>query len=94
MDKHIDTETVQFNAKATDTMVATVKRGSTSWGYFYTLLGFALTIETGVGSMFSLPWSLIGFLIVGATTIHLVLFNGWFQNKVLGWKARYEDSER
>jgi hypothetical protein len=94
MDKRINTKAAQVNIKATASMRATVKRGSTSWGYFYTLLGFALTIETGVGSMFPLPWSLMRFLIAGAITIYLVLFNGWFQNKLLGWKARYEDAER
>jgi hypothetical protein len=77
-----------------ESVTARVKRGPVSWSYFYTLLGFALTIETGIASMFELPWSLIGLLIAGAITIYLVLFNGWFQNKLLGWKARYEDAER
>ena len=94
MVKKISAVTANIEARATARVTAQVKRGSVSWAYFYTLLGFALTIETGIASMFDLPWALIGLLIVAAVTIYLILFNGWFQNKLLGWKARYEGAER
>ena len=76
------------------TITARIKRGEASWAYFYTLLGFALTIETGIASMFELPWSLIGLALAAAGTIHLIMFNGWFQNKLINWKSRYENVER
>lgn len=94
MDHKLRTQAAEFEAKATAEMTATVKRGTVSWSYFYTLLGFALTIETGIASMFNLPWALVALLLVAAVTIYLILFNGWFQNKLLGWKARYENAER
>jgi hypothetical protein len=94
MVKKISAVTANIEAKATANVTATVKRGPVSWAYFYTLLGFALTIETGIASMFDPPWALIGLLVVAGVTVFLVLFNGWFQNKLLGWKARYESAER
>lgn len=94
MGKQIHSETISAKVTPSVSISATVKRGPTSWAYFYTLLGFALTIETGIGSMFPLPWGLIGVAIAGAITVYLVLFNGWFQNKLIGWKARYENAER
>lgn len=86
--------TAHIEVKPTANFTARVKRGPVSWAYFYTLLGFALTIETGIASMFQLPWALVGLIIVAAITIYLVLFNGWFQNRLLGWKTRYESAER
>lgn len=94
MAKKLLAETVDVKATISANVTARVKRGPVSWAYFYTLLGFALTIETGIASMFELPWALAGLAIAGAITIYLVLFNGWLQNKLLGWKARYEDVER
>ena len=76
------------------TVTARIKRGEASWAYFYTLLGFALTIETGIASMFELPWSLIGFVLVAAATVYLIMFNGRFQNQLINWKSRYENVER
>jgi len=76
------------------TVTARIKRGEASWAYFYTLLGFALTIETGIASMFDLPWSLVGLVFAAAVTIHLIMFNGWFQNRLINWKSRYENVER
>lgn len=90
----ISTATAHVEVMLSDHVAAMVKRGPVSWAYFYTLLGFALTIETGIASMFKLPWALVGLVIVAAATIHLVLYNGWFQNRLLGWKARYESAER
>ena len=82
---------------ATMRATATVKRGPQSWAFIYTFLGFALTIETGVVALITplkWPWNLGTFLAVGAITIYLFLDNGWFQNKILGWKSRYEEKER
>lgn len=80
---------VSFSAK--------VKRGPQSWAFLYTFLGFVLTIETGVVALITpLKWpaNLVTLLIIGAVTVYLFLDNGWFQNKLLGLKARYEEKER
>jgi hypothetical protein len=79
--------------KAVATLEATVKRGGESWTYFYVALGFALSIEGTVVGMIqplAFPWNLVAYLVVGAVTFWLVLFNGWFQNKLVRWKNAYE----
>jgi hypothetical protein len=84
-------------AKVTASMSAKVRRGEKSWSYFYTLLGFALTIETGIVGLIEplcWPWNLLTLAVVGSVTVYLFLYSGWFQNKLLGIKARYEDKLR
>jgi hypothetical protein len=78
-------------------MTGAVKRGPESWQYIYTTLGFTLTIEAGVVALIAplrWPWNLIIYAITFVVTAHLLLFNGWFQNKLIGWKGRYEDRAR
>ena len=38
--------------------------------------------------------NLLSYLVVGALTLWLFLFNGWFQNKLIGIKAKYEAAAR
>jgi hypothetical protein len=78
----------------TVTVDTKVKRGPESWSYIYIALGFALTIEPTVVSMIEplkFPWNIITYLIVGGLTFWLFLNNGWFQNKLVGLKIRYEE---
>ena len=74
----------------------TTTRGPESWNYIYFVLGFALTIEGTICDMVPLPfpWNLIAFVIVGAITFWLFIESGWFQNKLIGWKAAYEQRAR
>jgi hypothetical protein len=61
------------------------------------MLGFALTIETGITGLISplkWPWNLISLLLVGAITVYLFLDNGWFQNKLIGIRIRFEEKQR
>lgn len=95
--RKLKAEAVHFKSTAGVTMTATVKRGPQSWAFLYTFLGFALTIETGVvGLIAPLQWpcNLLTLIVVGAITVYLFLCNGWFQNKLIGLKARYEEKER
>ena len=97
MAKHIKAEPMNVEAKATANMSAKIKRGEKSWSYLYTLLGFALTIETGIMGLIEplkWPWNLVTLLLAGAITVYLFLDNGWFQNKLIGLKARYEEKLR
>jgi hypothetical protein len=97
MPKTIKAEPMTIEAKATASASAKVKRGEKSWSYLYTLLGFALTIETGIVGLvdpLKWPWNLVSLVVVGAVTIYLFLDNGWFQNKLIGIKARYEEKLR
>lgn len=78
-------------------MDVAVKRGEKSWTFLYTVLGFALTIETGVVALITplkWPWNLLTFVVVAVTTTYLILDNGWFQNKLIGIKGRYEEKLR
>ncbi|MGI8705784.1 MAG: hypothetical protein ACR2JJ_08340 [Sphingomicrobium sp.] len=74
---------------------ARIKRGRQSWDFLYTMLGFALTIETGIVALTPLKWplNLIFFLVVGAGTVWFFLRGGWFHNKLLALRGRYEGRE-
>lgn len=74
---------------------AAVRRGDTAWAYFYLTLGFALAIEASVVALITplrWPTNLVAYAALSLFTVYLWL-NGWFQNKLLGWKARYEQRE-
>ena len=74
-----------------------VTRGSESWAYIYVALGFTLAIEGTVIQMIDclkFPSNLIMYVAVGALTFWLFLFDGWFQNKLIGLKNKYESRAR
>lgn len=74
-----------------------VKRGPESWSYIYVMLGFALTIEGTVIAMItplSFPWNIIIFGAIGLITFRLFINSGWFQNKLIVMKIKYENKER
>lgn len=76
---------------------AAVTRGGQSWAYIYITLGFVLGLEAAVVAFvdpLKWPHNLVVYLALSAITIHLWLFSGWFQNKLIGWKAIYEDTAR
>jgi hypothetical protein len=57
----------------------------------YVAFGFALSIEATVVSMFTplqFPWNIFSFVFLGAATAYLFLFDGWFQDKLMG-QIRY-----
>ncbi len=70
-----------------------VKRGPESWAYIYVALGFALTIEGTIIQMTPLvfPLNLVTYFVSAAITVWLFIYNGWFQNKLIGVKNRYEN---
>lgn len=90
-----------LNATATGqaSCEAQVRRGEVAWTYLYTVLGFALTIETGVVSLMSpypLQWPLnLAVLLVAAiiTTV-AILDNGTVQNQLFRAKEHYESKFR
>ncbi len=84
---------------ATGTASLTVRRGEKSWNYIYIALAFAITFEGTVIQMIPtdvlrFPWNVVTYLGVGIATGYLFLECGWLQNKLLGWKSRYEDKDR
>jgi hypothetical protein len=84
-------------AKIKATISAKVRRGPNSWDYLYTFLGFTLTIETGImGLIKPIDWpcNVVILLSLGAITVYLFFFNGWFQNKLIGLKNGYENKLR
>jgi hypothetical protein len=40
------------------------------------------------------PYNIITFLALAGITTWLFLESGWFQNKLIGFKMRYEDKAR
>jgi hypothetical protein len=88
---------VTATAGATASVDAKVKRGSDSWAYIYIFLGFVLSIEgTAIGMIDPVWWlyRLLGFGVLLVVTCWLFLFNGWFQNKLIGLKCLYESKAR
>ncbi len=76
---------------------AKIKRGPASWAYIYVALGFALAIEGTIIQMITpliFPWNFIIFSVLGIITFWLFINNGWFQDKLIGIKSRYEDKPR
>ena len=74
-----------------------VKRGPDSWAYIYIALGFLLQIEGSVIQMatpLKFPVNIFVFAVVGVVTFYVFLSSGWLQNKLIGWKTRYEDRYR
>jgi hypothetical protein len=75
---------------------SSVIRGQKSWAYIYIALGFILSIEgtiVGLVTPLSFPWNLILYLALGSITAWLFIDCGWFQNKLMAMKARYEQKE-
>jgi hypothetical protein len=95
--KHaLKAETARIESKVFPPEVA-IKRGAESFAYFYTILGFALTIETGLIAMIDpFAWwgKLVTFAIVGASTWHLILDNSRVQDRLVRMKNRYEEKFR
>jgi hypothetical protein len=74
---------------------AKVIRGPQSWAFIYMALGFTVAIELTMISLLSeRPWN--AMLCAGAVafTVYLFVFNGWFQNKLLGIKQWCEGKAR
>lgn len=85
---------VQEKAIVQDAVTLTLKRGPASWAFIYVALGFALSIEGTILQMFEplrFPYNLFAYLAFAAATVWLFIFNGWFQNKLLVIKNRYEE---
>lgn len=83
--------------KLKDEVDGEVRRGSESWTYIYVTLGFMLTIEAGVVALIApLTWprNIIVYSALGVFTAYLWLFSGWFQNKLIRCKSRYESKPR
>jgi hypothetical protein len=74
---------------------AKVIRGPQSWAYIYIALGFTVAIQlTMIPLLAEFPWNAILCIAIVALTSYLFLFNGWFQNKLLGVKNWYEGKAR
>ena len=76
---------------------AKVRRGSNSWIFIYVALGFALLIEGKIVQMIEplrFPGGLAVYAALSVVTFWLFICNGWFQNKLIGLKNRYEDKAR
>jgi hypothetical protein len=75
----------------------TIMRGPESWAYFYTVLGFVVTIEsTVIGMMTPLgfPWNILVFAAIASATIWQFIENEWIHKTLIGFKNRYENKAR
>ena len=83
--------------KLTATESHTTTRGSETWAYIYTVLGFLVTIEsTVIGMMTPLacPWNILIFIALAAMTVWQFIENEWLHNKLVALKIRYENKPR
>jgi hypothetical protein len=89
-------ESSQIGAKANTTVSASVIRGQQSYTFFYIILGFALSVEGSVimASPLGFFCNVMLFVIVGALSFYLVLYNGWVHDRLISWKNSYEDKPR
>jgi predicted membrane channel-forming protein YqfA (hemolysin III family) len=79
------------------TTTTAVTRGPESWAYIYVAFGFVLAIEGTIIQMLTplhFPWNLFVYIALGAFTFWLFIHNAWFQNKLIGFKNRYEGKAR
>jgi hypothetical protein len=88
---------IREQMRVKDSYTASVKRGSQDWAYFYTVLAFALGIEGAIIGMLAplaFYWKLLSYIFVGSVTGVLVLCNGRVHDKLLAFKASYENKWR
>lgn len=71
---------------------AAARRGTESWTYIYVVFAVVMAIEVAAFETIPIPfpYDLVALVIVVLGTSYLFLASGWFQNKVLRWKASYE----
>ncbi len=78
----------------TATLTAKVKRGDASWTYIYVMLALALAFTWTLIQLWGNCAKLLAFLFLTALLLYLFLFNGRFQNRLIGLKAWYESKFR
>jgi hypothetical protein len=72
-----------------------VQRSKEDFAYFYTVIGFVVTIESTIfGMMTPFPWNVILFLVFAFFTVRLFVDNGRLQTWLLGFKIRHESKFR
>jgi len=87
--------TVKIESSSSVRADAKVIRGPQSWTFIYIVLTFAAAIELSmIPLLVDAPWNTILCVAIVALTIYLFLFNGWFQNKLIGVKGWYEGKAR
>jgi len=89
---------LQFEVKteAKPSLETKIKRGEKSWNFIYILYGLTLAIITFFISILPLDWihKLIIFVVTVPILTWLFLFNAWFQNKIIGFKIKIEETWR
>jgi len=88
---------VSESVSTSDSVEVKIRRGPESWNYIYVALGFAISIEGSVVQMIDsikAPLNILLFVVAAVISVWFFFFNGWFQNKLIGWKAAYEGRSR
>lgn len=72
-----------------------VRRGGIARDWFYWLYGF---ISIGLLQLINVSEALVGHKVLVSilslgSVMYLLFFNGWFRNKLLGWKHTYEEKD-
>jgi hypothetical protein len=81
----------------TDVPTADIKRGPDSWTFIYIALGFTISILGTIIQMVDairFPCNLLLYGVTAAGSFWLFTCNGWFQNKLIDLKGRYENRPR
>ena len=89
---------LQFGIKETSKVALEkkIKRGEGSWGFIYFVFVILLAFLTFLISILPLSWSykVIIFIVALLLLIYLCLLNTWFQNKLIRFKIKLEETWR
>jgi hypothetical protein len=71
-----------------------IKRGESSWVFFYAMFNIFLTVPSFIVAVMPIYWILkiVLFITFFFSLSYLCLFNTRFQNKLVGWKTRVENT--
>ncbi len=71
-----------------------IKRGESSWVFFYAALSIFLIPTTFIIEVIPTHWiiKIVLFVLSFSILFHLCIVNAWFQNKLIGWKSQIENT--
>jgi hypothetical protein len=83
-------------AKSKVSVKVSIKRGEKSWNYIYYTFGILLAVFSFVVGIVNVWWVYKALIfVIGLLFLYwLCFFNAWFQNKIIGFKIKLENTWR
>jgi len=96
MQNNWPTKKLGVTIKTFVTMEKRIKRGKESWAFIYCVFGILLALTLFFISILPIVrhYKIITSIVVISVLIYLCLFNVWFQNKLIGFKIKLEETWR